>query len=209
MSTSFRGLRYAVNPDELEEKCDSISQSSTVAAYPDVQEQFRKYWAIKEDWAIVLHQDIPVRRSNTKNIVEVSFKTLKLKDTILMWQKSFNLVQLLIYTAIFTSKFFCRKPHQCISIPGAASASPASKKVQTRGSQIAEEQIVHIRGDTFNVLSYSLDTSIGTCTCYFGSTGTAWKHHFAVKHHYNAYYDASMPVADEPEKLRYLEVATH
>ena len=200
------GLLYAVNPAELEEKYDSISHSSTVAAYPAVQEQFRKYWAIKEDWAIALRQDMPVRGSNTNNIVGVSFRTLK--DKILKRQKCYNLVQLLSYTAIFISKFFCRKLLQLISIPGAAGASSASKKSETRGSQIAKEHIVRIEGDTFKVLDYYVDTSIGTCTCYFGSTGTACKHQFAVKHHYDAYYAASMPVADEPEKLRYLEVAT-
>ena len=63
-------------------------------------------------------------------------------------------------------------------------------------------------GDTFKVLNYYVDTSIGTCTYYFSSTGTACKHQFAVKHHYDAYYAASMHVADESERLRYLEVAT-
>ena len=117
-------------------------------------------------------------------------------------------MQLLSYTAIFISKFFCRKLLQLISIPGAAGASSASKKSETRGSQIAKEHIVRIEGDTFQELDYYVNTSIGTCTCYFGSTGTSCKHQFAVKHHYDAYYAASMPVADEPEKLRYLEVAT-
>ena len=145
------GLLYAVNPAELEEKYDSISNSSTVAAFPAVQEQFRKYWAIKEDWTIGLRQDrsMPRRGSNTDNIVEVSFRTLK--DKILKRQKCYNLVQLPSYTAVFISKFFCRKLLQRISIPGTAGAFSASKKSETRGSQIAKEHIVRIEGDTFKV----------------------------------------------------------
>ena len=151
-----------------------------------------------------MRQDMPVRGSNTNNIVEISFRTLK--DKILKRQKCFNLVQLLSYTAIFVSKFFCTKLLQRINIPGAACASSASKKSQKRESQIAKVQIVHMDGDIFKVLNYYVDTSIGTY--YFSSTGTACKHQFAVKHHYDAYYAASMHVADESERLSYLEVAT-
>ena len=103
---------------------------------------------------------MPLRGSNTNNIVEVSFRTLK--DKILKRQKCYNLVQSLSYIAILINKFFCRKLLQRITIPGAAGASSASK-----------DQIVHIEGDTFKVLNYYVDTSTCTCTCYIGSTGTA------------------------------------
>ncbi|RUS79514.1 hypothetical protein EGW08_012712 [Elysia chlorotica] len=157
----MKGLLYAESVPQLEDKYN-IMQSAIVAQNPAVQDHLTKYWSMKEDWALALRQDMLVRGSNTNNIVECCFRSLN--DKILRRQKCFNVVQLLNYTAVFVSKYFCRKLLQLISNPGAAAASSSSRKALMKGAEISSEGITYIEGDTNKILTHYVDTSIGTCT---------------------------------------------
>ncbi|XP_064631784.1 uncharacterized protein LOC135489974 isoform X2 [Lineus longissimus] len=209
----LKAMVYADSVDPLEEKYEAAVRNPVLRRYENVAKHLEGIYGRRKEWAICHRSDLRVRNNDTNNYAEAAMRVLK--DQILDITRAYNVIQLADFMMTRLESYFERRLLDiCNNRLDRASYSRFLPHTAT-GKKIDEDRIVQTSEMTFTVPSetdsdatYTVDMTIGACTCRLGKTGGPCKHQFLVVKKYGLSSWNFIPVHDSSMRRLIYQVAT-
>ena len=172
----------------LNENYRELLNHTTASKYPQFCKYVQSHWAKRHQWALCFHASLPIHGNHTNNYSEAGMKILK--ELIFSRLKAYNIVQMFHFVTDALEMFYQRK---LLSIAHCRFDHYVS--LRFRGINIykikQENMYTTDNSEQFKVVSsrdtgevYTLDMSVGFCTCVLGSDGSPCSHQAAVAIHF-------------------------
>ncbi|XP_065218759.1 uncharacterized protein LOC135844466 [Planococcus citri] len=172
----FKALVYANDEGELQKKYMLMVQNHTMNKYPEVGRYFSDYWNIREEWALCFWKDGVVRVNDTNSYAESAMRILK--EKIFHRKRAFNVIQLIDFILTRLDNYYKRKMIDFASGKNVCTQTHYKidpKKLLDLDYRTISEN-VHVVINSKKNTAYTVDSSIGICTCYMGINGAPCKH---------------------------------
>ena len=186
---SVKELVYAEEEDKLEELHSKMKQCQIAKCYPQFLSHMESLWPRRKEWAHCYRKLLLLRGNHTNNYSEACMKILK--ELIFSRVKAYNMVQVFHFLSETLESYYCRK---LLSISNNRLDTYIALRFQgLHAHKIAKESIVEtenknvftVRSKTERGVIYTVDMTVGVCTCPQGIDGSPCSHQAAVAIHYN------------------------
>ena len=175
----LKNMLYAESEDALQNSFNKAEADEVLRKYPGVFKYVTAMFARKSEWAVCCRADMPIRGNNTNNFCEAAMRVLK--EQVLARTKAFNVQQLVDFIVVRMEAYYQRR---CMDVANNRTQDlPVSKFKLSSGAQQQQTTVTKISDTMFEVNSlssqnkvYSVDMSVGFCTCHMGETGGPCKH---------------------------------
>ena len=180
----LKKLLYSKSELLLNESYSDLLKHTTASKYPHFCNYVKALWTKRHQWALCFRVSLPVRGNHTNNYSEAGMKILK--ELIFSRVKAYNLIQMFHFVTDALELYYQRK---LLSIAHCRFDHYVSMKFKgINASKIKLENIYTTdNNDQFKVVSsrdtgdvYTVDMSVGFCTCVLGSDGSPCSHQAAV-----------------------------
>ena len=206
-----KSMVYASNSDELQVKYNTLTNDETAVKYTEYLSHLAGLFDRRNEWALCLREDLPTRGNNTNNYVEAAMRVLK--DKVFFRVRAFNVVQLLDFSLTRLEAYYERR---LIDIANNRLDMTLSRRfLPSNQGKIDKDMVIPVGGSIYSVCSetkqgvvYSVDMSMGLCSCYVGNTGAPCKHQYAIVKHYNVESLNFVPVSSPMLHNLFYQVAT-
>jgi hypothetical protein len=175
-----------------------------------VLNHLRSLYERRSEWALCCREELPVRGNNTNNLCESAMRVMK--DKVLHRTKAFNVLQLIDFIVTRLEVHY-----QCRLVDVANNRLDVSRtsRVIASNSAIDITSIKKLENDTYEVpsekspeVTYTVNMSVGCCTCYVGHTGGPCKHQSAVVMAFKIQTWNFLPIADASMRQTFYIIAT-
>ena len=184
----LKKLLYSKSELLLNENYRELLNHTTASKYPQFCKYVQSHWAKRHQWALCFRVSLPIRGNHTNNYSEAGMKILK--ELIFSCVKAYNIVQMFHFVTDALEMFYqrkllsiahCRFDHY-VSLRFRGINAYKIKQENTYTTDNSEQFKVVSSRDTGEV--YTVDTSVGFCTCVLGSDGSPCSHQAAVAIHF-------------------------
>ena len=192
----LKNMLYASSEDELSHNFHDLEVNATAQMHQNFLDYACNMYRRREEWALCFRTDLPVRNNNTNNYVEAAMRVLK--DRILHRTKAYNIVQLADFVTTNMELFY----KKCLINVANSRGRKTKHSVNSQSTSIPKKNIdcidgratYHVKSQTKDNVSYSVDMDLGLCTCFMGKNGGPCKHQSAIVQHFGLGSDFLEPV---------------
>ena len=208
---AVKELAYAEEEDKLEELYSKMKHCEVAKCYPQFLSHMELLWPRKKEWAHCYRRRILLRGNHTNNYSEAGMKILK--ELIFSRVKSYNMVQVFHFLSETLESYYCRR---LLSISNNRLDIYIALRFQgLHAHKIAKESIVDtenknvftVKSKTERGVLYTVDMTVGVCTCPQGIDGSPCSHQAAVAIHYDKASINCIPTLAPAIRLIYAQIA--
>ena len=183
-----KDMVYAENESTLEQKYKNYTGNEIVKKYPQYISHIQSLWPRRKEWAHCYRKRILVRGNHTNNYSEASMKILK--ELVFSRVKAYNMVQIFHFLSETFENYYCRKllsisNNRLDTYVALRYQGLYSKKISKDGiTEIENDAVYTVNSSTQRGVFYTVDMTVGVCTCPQGVDGSPCTHQAAVVLHY-------------------------
>ena len=196
-----KNMMYACSENDLKCMYANFCQDSVVLRYRNYADHVDKLYSRRDEWALWLRTNLPVRGNDTNNYVEAAMRILK--DHIFERFRAYSPLQLLDFILVRMQNYYERRLTDLAN--GRLDVMLSKRYIPDQGNITPE--MISLVGDApglYQVESettvdhfYSVDMVNGMCTCHVGLNGALCKHQNTVYKHHDVKSFNFFPVRDE------------
>ena len=180
----LQNLVYASNEEFLTRYYNELHEKTPVSTkYPSFLQHIRSLWEKRHAWAHCYRTSMPIRGNNTNNYAEAGIKILK--ELVFSRVKAYNLVQMFSFVTEVMDIYYKKnilslannrvETYVALCLQGINAQKVARQDIKTTENGWYTVQSQTVRGEY-----YSVNTTIGFCTCLKGKDGSPCVHQAAV-----------------------------
>ena len=182
-------LVYAEKEHQLEDLYSKMKQSEIAKCYQQFLSHMESLWLRRKQWAHCYRKRLLLRGNHTNNYSEAGIKILK--ELIFSRVKAYNMVQVFYFLSETLESYYCRK---LLSISNNRLNNYISFRFQgLHATTIPKNNIVEtshknvfvVKSKSERGVVYTVDMSVGVCTCPQGMDGSPCSHQAAVAINYD------------------------
>ena len=184
----FKKAALAPEKVSFEEMFHKLLQDTLFEDSDQARQYFEGLYNLKESFALCFRSHLPLRGNNTNNFVEAQF--LVLKDVILRRTKEYNVVALLEKLLKDMEQHYKDKllSISANTFEGYTKLFKGFKLPTDLEKERGIESLEMLPNDVFLMDSidssknqkYTIDMSLGLCSCPIGKDGSACKHQYII-----------------------------
>jgi hypothetical protein len=178
-----KDMLYANSTMDLETKYEAAVRDDKLKKHPKVLAYVQHMFGRRHLWALCHRKDLLVRGNNTNNFCETGMRVLK--DRVLNRTKAFNVQQLIDFVSTRMELYYERR---CVDVANnvlyrvqqSRFLLPLNDPVDALFIDRVGETDFVVQSTTDPSCHYTVDMSVGLCTCKEGSTGGPCKHQASI-----------------------------
>ncbi|XP_078663943.1 uncharacterized protein LOC144907042 [Branchiostoma floridae x Branchiostoma belcheri] len=219
----FKKCLYAETEDTFQNCCAEMFEDDKCKQYANFTSYVSNLCEKKEAFALCFRTHLPVRGNHTNNFVEAKF--LVLKDTVLRRVKEYNVVGLLdrITTdledhyktkllSLADGSFDGHNRHRFMGkgkdgATGFPIPTPEQQSTYLSSVQQFDNNIFTIASGSRPEQSYTVDMTVGVCSCPYGKDGSPCKHQYVLWAAKKANCPNFVSVTDSVERQKLAKIA--
>ncbi|XP_078686972.1 uncharacterized protein LOC144919399 [Branchiostoma floridae x Branchiostoma belcheri] len=219
----FKRCLYAETEETFQNCCADMFEDDKCKQYANFITYLSNLCDKKEAFALCFRTHLPVRGNHTNNFVEAQF--LVLKDTILRRVKEYNVVGLLerITTdledhyktkllSLADGSFDGHYRHRFMGkgkdgATGFAIPTPEQQSTYLSSVQQFDNNIFTVASGSRPEQSYTVDMTVGTCSCSVGKDGSPCKHQYVLWAANKSHCPNFVAVTDSVERQKLAKIA--
>lgn len=184
----MQDLVFAKTHQEFEEIVKLFPSDTLLKKYPLYEEYLNKAIDRRKEWAICYREDLRTRGNNTDNYTESMIFVFKC--VILRRMRAYNLIELFKFITVNLEMYFQRKLlslafgkpqnlHLAARCFGRSASTVNQSKITVDDKSSSKFHVASRSEDNSNTV-YTVDCTLGICTCPQGMNGNACPHQAAV-----------------------------
>lgn len=186
LMAEFRNIMLAANEVEAEANFEESQVSTVAKKYPAWCTRVKNYWDRKERWCMAWRSAVH-RGHHTNNYSEITVRLFK--DIVLLRAKAYNCVALVDFVCTTMEQYYMRRLLDFAHSRNSTSFTLLNSQLK-KASYVSPDAIQQTSETTFEVpseadplMTYTVEGSIGVCSCHDGVCGKFCKHQAAVMLH--------------------------
>lgn len=198
---------YAETDEKLAEAINEIEQL-------DNQERFisrmQKNLDRREEWVLLYRLTLLTRHNNTNAYAEATIRILK--DVVLSRTKAFNVVALVEFCGTIWNKYFIGRllnfanGRRAEPLLGYAGLCKRMEKIDLEEIKQIDHQTFAVPSATHSDAKYTIDVTLGVCSCPSGCEGRFCKHQ-AILHKHLGVMLPNVPPINASERYALAQLA--
>ena len=206
-----KDLVYAEKEEQLINLYSLLRKCPIVLRYPKFLSHLKALWPRRKEWAHCYRKRLLLRGNHTNNFSEAGMKILK--ELIFSRVKAYNMVQVFHFLSETLESYYCRK---LLSVSNNRLDSYIALRFQgLHAAKIPKENIIetecknvyHVKSKTDQSITYTVDMTVGVCTCPQGIDGSPCSHQAAVSIHYGTASINCIPTIAPNVRQIYAQIA--
>ena len=207
----IKDLVYAEMEEQLINLYSSLQKCPIVLCYPKFLCHLKSLWPRRKEWAHCYRKRLLLRGNHTNNYSEAGMKILK--ELVFSRVKAYNMVQVFHFLSETLESYYCRK---LLSVSNNRLDSYIALRFQgLHAAKIPKESVVEtgyknvftVKSKTDRTISYTVDMTVGVCTCPQGIDGSPCSHQAAVSIHYGTASINCIPTIAPNVRQIYAQIA--